>query len=290
MQVCHSSLAHDPVKPPIKQLYDYLWPCLVVLCCLGGGARVLAAERIVSINLCTDQLLLLLAPTEQISSVSFMAANPIYSAYVDRVGDIPLNHARVEEIVAFEPDLILAYELSDHRLVALLRKLGYRVELLAAARSLDDVAAVIAHTAALLQQQAAGEQLLATMKRQLQVRSPPLGERPLAVIYAPNGYSPGAKTLQSAVLEAAGFANLSARLGNQYGAVIPLEQLLRHQPQLFVIDDQESNMHSLAQKKLRHPALTKSIAASATTRIDGRLWSCPTPMVTQAVAELREQH
>jgi iron complex transport system substrate-binding protein len=287
MRVRHRSLSHDPAKSTIKHLYCFLWPCLALLCCLGSG-RVLAAERIVSINLCTDQLLLLLAPTEDIRSVSFMAANPLYSAYVDRVGDIPLNHARVEEIVAFEPDLILAYELSDHRLVTLLRQLGYRVELVAAAESLEDVASVIADTAALLQQQAAGAELLAAMKRQLQAaQSLPPGPRPLAVIYAPNGYSPGSKTLQGAVLEAAGFANLSARLGNDYGAVIPLEQLLRRQPELFVIDDQESNMNSLAQKKLRHPALAKSIAAGAMARVDSRLWSCPTPMIAQAVAQLR---
>ncbi len=276
------------MKPTIiKHLHFYLWTWLVLLCGLGSGG-MLAAERIVSINLCTDQLLLLLAPTEHIRSVSFMAANPLYSAYVDRVGDIPLNHARVEEIVAFEPDLILAYELSDHRLVTLLRQLGYRVEMVAAAESLEDVATVIADTAALLQQQAEGVKLLAAMKRQLQAGSSlPSGPPPLAVIYAPNGYSPGSKTLQGAVLEAAGFANLSARLGNEYGAVIPLEQLLRQQPELFVIDDQELNMNSLAQKKLRHPALTKSIAAGAMARVDSRLWSCPTPMIAQAVAQLQ---
>ncbi len=274
--------------PSVKLDRRCLWLTLLILCYLCGG-RTQAAERIVSINLCTDQLLLLLAPVERISSVSFMAANPVYSAYAERVGQIPLNHARVEEIVAFDPDLVLAYELSDRRLVRLLRELGYRVELVPGAKSLEDVATVIAHTAALLQQPAAGAELLAAMDRQLDPgRAAPADPRPLAVIYAPNGYSPGAETLPGAVLEAAGFANLSDRLGNQYGAVIPLEQLLRHQPDLYIIDDQEPNMNSLAQKKLRHPALEKNIAASATARIDGRLWSCPTPMVAQAVAELRD--
>ncbi len=265
-----------------------LWLLLLA----GLGARgVTAAERIVSINLCTDQLLLLLAPPAQISSVSFMAANPVYSAYAERVGEIPLNHARIEEIVAFDPDLILAYQFSDQRLVQLLRELGYRVERVPSASSLEEVAAVIRSTAALLQQSAAGAEILAAMDRQLAAGAPAAtGPRPLAVIYAPNGYSPGARTLPGAVLEAAGFANLSAELGNDHGAEIPLEQLLRHQPELYIIDDEEQNMNSLAQKKLRHPALRKSIATGTLAAVQGRLWSCPTPMIAQAVTELRALH
>jgi iron complex transport system substrate-binding protein len=275
------------VKRTVKLAHFFLW--LVIAAPGWGGRGAMAAERIVSINLCTDQLLLLLAPVEQISSVSFMAANPRYSAYAERVGEIPLNHARVEEVVAFDPDLVLAYEFSDHRLVQLLRELGYRVEQVRGARSLADVAAVIADTAALLEQRAAGREVLAAMSRQLDPGRPaPAASRPLAVIYAPNGYSPGAKTLPGAVLEAAGFDNLSAILGNEYGAQIPLEQLLRHQPALYIIDDEEQDMNSLAQKKLRHPALGKSIAASATATIEGHLWSCPTPMIARAVAELRD--
>ncbi len=277
------------MKRTAKRAHFFLWLLAAVTGLGSGGA--MAAERIVSINLCTDQLLLLLAPVEQISSVSFMAANPRYSAYAERVGDIPLNHARVEEIAAYDPDLILAYEFSDHQLVQLLRELGYRVEQVRGARSLADVAAVIADTAVLLEQRAAGREVLATMSRELDPGRPvPAGSRPLAVIYAPNGYSPGAKTLPGAVLEAAGFDNLSAILGNQYGAQIPLEQLLRHQPELYIIDDQEQDTNSLAQKKLRHPALRKSIAASTMASIEGRLWSCPTPMIARAVAGLRDLH
>jgi iron complex transport system substrate-binding protein len=210
---------------------------------------------------------------------------------VDKVGDIPLNHARIEEIVSYDPDLILAYELSDRRLVSLLQKLGYRVAVVPSAQSLDDVGEIIVEVAALLDERDRGKQLRAAMLRDLQrLSAQDFQQRPLAVIYAPNGYSPGTHTLQGSILDAAGFENISARLGNAQGAAIPLEQILRHQPDLFIIDDEESNAHSLAQKKLTHPALAKSIDRSAMAHINGRFWSCPTPMVVEAVGRLRGYH
>lgn len=254
-----------------------------------NAAAAETPQRVVSINLCTDQLLLLLAPREHIASVSFMSVNPLYSAYHERVGDIALNHARIEEIVAMQPDLVLAYELSDSQLVRILRQLQFRVEVVPAPQSLASVGQTIETVAGLLGEAEKGRQLVEQMEERL-TRLERNAERvpPLAVIYAPNGYSPGTNTLQGSLLEAAGFSNLSRQLGNENGAAIPLELLLRHQPGLFIIDDEESNVNSLAQKKLSHPALRKSLNNAQVARIAGRYWSCPTPQVVRVVERLQE--
>ena len=56
-------------------------------------------QRIVSMNLCTDQLLMMLADREQIISLSYAAADPNQSLVADKVGDIPLNYGHAEEVV-----------------------------------------------------------------------------------------------------------------------------------------------------------------------------------------------
>ena len=53
-------------------------------------------QRIVSIGLCTDQLLLMLAEREQIASLSVWAMDPNMSYMIDTVGDLPLNNSSVE--------------------------------------------------------------------------------------------------------------------------------------------------------------------------------------------------
>ena len=279
--------ATPPASAPRRHRRRLLCGALALL---GASAALQAGAggRIVSINLCTDQLLLLLAPRSRIASVSHLAANPLYSAYADRADGLPVNHARIEEIVAQDPSLILAYQYSDGQLVRLLRQLGYRVEVIPAPDTLEDVAAAIATAARVLDEAHAGARIVAQMQEHLQsmAGSAPR-RRPLAVIYAPDGYSPGAASLSGAILAAAGFRNLSAELGNAHGANLPLEQLLRAQPDLIIIDDDEADKHSLAQRKLTHPALRQGLPAATTVRLSGRYWSCPTPKVVDAVADLR---
>lgn len=280
------SHAQPPVSTPLRSLRCCaLWLALVASI---PAAHATPATRIASINLCADQLLLLLAPRSRIASVSPLALDPLYSAYADRARGIPVNHARAEELVSLAPDLILAYEYSDRHLVRLLRRIGYRVEVIAAPTDLTGVTDTIEAVARLLDEPATGLRLANSLRQQLATlrHSAPL-QGPLAVIYAPGGYSPGSASLPGAVLRAAGFRNLSAELGNTHGASLPLEQLLRAQPDLIIIDDDEPNKHSLAQHKLQHPALQGGLAAATTVRLAGRHWSCPTPQAIAAATALR---
>ena len=56
-------------------------------------------QRIVSINLCADQLVLALAERERIASVSEVALDPTVSNVVVRARGLVTNSGRLEEIV-----------------------------------------------------------------------------------------------------------------------------------------------------------------------------------------------
>ena len=64
--------------------------------------------RIVSINLCSDQLLLQLVGHKRIASVTYLAADPTISYSANRAVGLVKNHGLAEEVVALNPDLILA--------------------------------------------------------------------------------------------------------------------------------------------------------------------------------------
>src|SRR3982750_1111810 len=65
------------------------------------------AQRIVSLNLCTDELLLRLADPARIASVTWLSRNP-GSNVPDLAARVPINHGLAEQVLSADPDLVLA--------------------------------------------------------------------------------------------------------------------------------------------------------------------------------------
>ncbi|WP_354002086.1 hypothetical protein [Pseudotabrizicola sediminis] len=65
---------------------------------MGGPVLAASPQRVVSINLCTDQLAMLLAEPGQLISVSFLAQDPRSSVMVDEALACPANRALAEEV------------------------------------------------------------------------------------------------------------------------------------------------------------------------------------------------
>ena len=113
---------------------------LAVALTLWVGALPAAAEapaRVVSMNLCTDQLAMLLAAPGQLQSVSHLARDPMSSTMVDEARAYPENRGGAEQIFLMHPDLVLAGSYTSLASVTLLRGLGVRVEQLEPARCGD---------------------------------------------------------------------------------------------------------------------------------------------------------
>jgi iron complex transport system substrate-binding protein len=65
-------------------------------------------ERIVSLNMCTDQLVLALADPDQIVGLSRFAGNERMSYAAGQAAAYPQLPAAAEAVIALEPDLVLA--------------------------------------------------------------------------------------------------------------------------------------------------------------------------------------
>lgn len=71
-----------------------------------AGALPAAAQppaRVVSMNLCTDQLAMLIAAPGQLVSVSHVARDPVSSALAEQAQAYPVNHGSAEEIFLLAP-------------------------------------------------------------------------------------------------------------------------------------------------------------------------------------------
>lgn len=243
-----------------------------------------APQRVVSINLCTDQLAMALAAPGQLISVSALAADPGVSLMADEAAGYPVNHGRAEEIYLLRPDLVLASSFTTPATLSMLRRLDVPVATFAPETSLDGIRASIVQMGETLGRQTAAEEMARDFDRDLAaLRRPPDPNAPLAATWRANGYMTGTATLESDVLRAAGFALLAERLGMEFGAMIPLELLLMADPDA-IVSGPPASAPARAEDVVRHPALARSGAARI--EVEGREWVCGLPQVLDAVARL----
>lgn len=248
-------------------------------------------QRIVSINLCTDQLLLLLVPAERIASVSALSLDPHSSYMAEAARNHHTNHGKSEEILPLKPDLVLASGFAARPAVELLRKLGHRVEMLPMANSIAGIRNNIQSVASLVGEEAKGTKLIEQMEKRIaQVQAKLTRPSKRAIFYQPRGYTSGTNTLQDEALRLAGWENIAATIGINGYSQIGLEQLLMAQPEQIFTSSYAPGTSSMAQRQLQHPVLRKLTDNRPMLEIDYRLWICDGPMIADAIEALAAAH
>jgi iron complex transport system substrate-binding protein len=248
-------------------------------------------QRIVSMNLCTDQLLLLLVPAERIASVSALSLDPHSSYMADAAQGHHTNHGKSEEILPLKPDLVLSSGYAARPAVELLRKLGHRVEMLPMANSIAGIRENISSVAALVGEEQKGAEIIEQMDRRVaQVQTQLAGTNKRAIFYQPRGYTSGRNTLQDEALRIAGWENVAATVGINGYSQIGLEKLLIAQPEQIFTSSYAPGTSSMAQRQLQHPVLRMLTNNRPMVEIDYRLWICDGPMIADAIEALAAAH
>ena len=244
-----------------------------------------APQKIVSLNLCTDQLLMLLADPNQIASLSKIVGDPNVSFLAEKSAAFKKNRGDAEEIFINSPDLVVAGVYTEKATVQILQTLGIRVEIFPIEQNFDDIVKNIKKMGLLIGHSDRAKRMIDDFNFRLEELRSGITERPRAAIYSANGYTTGTETLSGQILKTAGFRNITEEVGMSFGGTLPLETLIMLKPDL-VITGKAYPGHSRSEEILTHPVLRpfKTI-----TQTDAK-WICGTPAVLDAVEELQRAH
>ena len=272
-----------------------MWVCarrsdLTLVLALASAAPALADApgRVVSINLCTDQLAMMLAAPGQLVSVSDLVSEPQSSSMVKEAAGYPVNHGQAEEVFLMHPDLVLAGSYTALATVDLLRRLGIPVVQVPPANSLAEAVAQVRIVGKALGQDEQAEWVASRFEASIKAARI-TGTHYTAAFYHPNGYTTGAGTLADEVMGLTGFDNIAATAGVTGGGVLPLERLVMAAPDVLVTSEPYPGA-SRAEELLTHPALRavqKNAGATLHTDAD---WVCGTPFILRAIGAMRQAH
>lgn len=236
-----------------------------------------------------------LADPAQIVSVTALSRDEELSYFADRARSVAVNHGLAEEVIALQPDLILAGRYTATTTSALLSRLGYNVMTFEPTLSFADFRRTFLRLGKAIGVEHKATELLREMDRDLaRFNLPAVGSRPRAIVYRPNGFSPGSRSLANDILNAAGLVNLAAEFGIEFGGFVALERLVIAAPDIVLFGGRAARYPALAELILAHPALSTGDGAariatvSRPLRIDlaEKYWTCGGTFVVEAVAQL----
>lgn len=243
-----------------------------------------APQRVVSMNLSTDQLAMLVGP-KQVISVSFLASDPRSSAMAEDARHYQANRGLAEEIFQLRPGLVIAGTYTTQATVNLLLRLGITVVAFEPADSLANVRDRIVRMGEVLDQQERANALVKQFDADLSAARTITVKRPRAATYHANSYTSGPNTLAGSIMDVAGLTNIAIERGLDHGGTIALEELVIENPDLLITGEAYETP-ALAEEVLQHPALATLRARAETTPVANRDWVCGTPFVIAATNRL----
>ncbi len=259
------------------------------------GNALARPHRIVSINMCADQYLMVLADKEQIAGLSDYARDKTLSFYAARAQSYPVVKSTAEAIMPLQPDLILGSPSRRLQTRALLKRFGFRTLDVTVARNFDDIVKQTRLIAGAVGYPARGEALIASTRARLaKVRPLPSNPPPVAVYYQRQGYVTGTDTLMDEMMRRVGLQNLAGRLHDAQLAHVDLEAIVAARPNYIIFTNDQSHIRDWGAMLLSNPALAAIQGKPRRLYIPDTLTVCGGPSYPAAVerlsAELHNAH
>ncbi len=253
----------------------------IVLTLGAGFAAPLSAampERVVSLNMCTDELLLLLAEPDQITSVTHLAQDRHEFAFWRTARRYRANDGSIASVAGMRPDLILTMGGLARDRARLAERIGAEILILAYPQTLQDVEMTIMQVATVLGREDRARRFIASMRR-LETTRP--ARQTEAVFLSDGGLSVASGSLDAQWLALAGIA-----IPDNQGGRVTAEQMLIDPPATVVRSDYREEQASRGQ----FWAGFRFLERAPQTRIvstDGRRWTCSGLSLLPEIMRLR---
>ena len=180
-------------------------------------------EKIVSLSISTDEILIDLVDSKRITAVTYLADDPEISNIVDRVKSIS-NRAygnSAEALLAMHPDIIIAADFFKQEMIQSLRDLGLKVYVYKTPNNMEEIKKAINDIAVLVGEPANAEKLIKQMDSKLKsVKN--------RVFYRP----------ESSFMDICRYANVkdaTEDLHYTQSGILSQEEVVRLNPDAFVI-------------------------------------------------------
>jgi iron complex transport system substrate-binding protein len=246
-----------------------------------------APPRIVSMNVCADQLLIPLADPEQILGLSRYSRDAWQSFAADDARRYPMLSGGAEDVLVLRPDIVVAGLFDKRSTRELLKEKGLRLAEFSVPRNLDEVKAQIRQMGDLVGHPERADAQIARLDDAVaRARQAVVRKAYRVLLLARRGWVTGTDSLLSSLLAETGLVNAAGDLGIGFGGFAPLETIVNLKPDLIVVSDASDRAEDDGRAFLLHPALERFYPPSRRIVIPDRLTVCGGVMLADALDRL----
>lgn len=277
------------MRPDMRK---WLAAAFVLVC--GAAVSPAAAgslPKVASVNICADQFLMMLADPSQIASLSWQSSSDL-SFFAAEASAFQQNRGTAEELLDRDIDVLVLADYGDQQLKKIMTRFGVRIVELPLSEEFSEVEETVRHVAGAIGRAERGEALIADMKERLRraARETASASRPSVLYFRSDGGGAGLRTFVHTAMEAAGFHNLQAELGDEGWRTLPFERVVMSPPDVFVTSFFDRPYASVQSAFRHHPVFWTYASDKPLIQVPGALWPCASPLLVNAVEHLAAAH
>jgi len=274
----------------MRRQFGFLGALLAVA--ISGSASLAVGPRIVSMNVCSDQLLLTLADPDQILGLSRFSRDGWQSAAAGDIGRYPILSGGAEDVLAAKPDIVVASLFDKRSTRELLKEQGLHVVEFAVPRNLGEVKDQIREMGEIAgHSERASAQIARLDAAMARARTAVADSHYRVLQVSRRGWVSGRDSLIGSLLTSTGLFNATTDLGLGEGGFATLEDILRAKPDFLLVSRPGDIARDNGEAFLLHPALERFYPPNKRMVIPERLTGCGSAMLADALdvltAELR---
>jgi iron complex transport system substrate-binding protein len=252
--------------------------------------RAEVPRRIISTNMCVDQLLLDLARPDQIIGLSPYARDPLRSWAAEKAAGHPVLSGTAEEILVMKPDLVIAGRYDARTMRAFLKTKGVRIEEFDAALSIDETRQQIRDVGRIVGAEDRARSRIAAIDAALTRLAAVAATAKVRVLpLARRGWVSGKQSLITDLLGKAGLINAADELGIGLGGFTTLEAIVRLRPDALLVTRDDFLAEDQGSAMLLHPAIAGLFPPERRIFMPEKLTVCGGAMLAEAIDGLASQ-
>ena len=257
---------------------------VVATLALPGALSAANLPRIVSMNVCSDQLLLTLADSEQILGLSRFSRDGWQSWAADRARRYPVLSGGAEDVLVAKPDIVVASLFDKRSTRELLKANGLHLAEFTVPRTLDEVKDQIREMGEVVQHPDRARAEIARLDAAIaRARQAATDKHYRVLPLSRRGWVSGRDSLVSSLLTETGLLNPAGELGVAFGGFASLEAIISLKPDFILVSEAGDRAEDDGRAFLLHPALERFYPPEKRIVIPERLTVCGGVMLAEAL-------